>query len=85
MPERVWQELAKGLMEARPSRMFDILRECGALERVIPEIDRLFRSASTVEETDAGHHTLHVLDYTAARGHVARGPVCGAVSRHRDR
>ncbi len=70
VPERVWQELAKGLMEARPSRMFGILRECGALARVIPEIERLFQSASTVEETDAGHHTLHVLDYTAARGQV---------------
>jgi len=69
VPERVWQEFAKGLMEGRPSRMFEILRDCGALERVIPEVEQLFRKSSTAEKTDAGHHTLHVLDYTAARGH----------------
>ena len=37
--ERVWQEVARGLMEARPSRMFAVLRECGALARILPEID----------------------------------------------
>src|SRR5574340_901503 len=42
VPERVWQELAKGLMERRPSRMFRALRECGALARILPELDRLF-------------------------------------------
>jgi tRNA nucleotidyltransferase (CCA-adding enzyme) len=36
VPERVWQELAKGLMEAAPRRMFDLLAECGALPRVLP-------------------------------------------------
>ena len=36
VPERVWQELARGLMESRPSRMFDVLRSCGALARVLP-------------------------------------------------
>jgi hypothetical protein len=40
--ERVWQELAKGLMEDKPSRMFEVLRECGALARLLPELDRLF-------------------------------------------
>ena len=39
--ERVWQELARGLMEARPSRMFEVLRACGALVRLLPELDRL--------------------------------------------
>ena len=39
--ERVWQELARGLMELHPSRMFDVLRECGALMRLIPEFDLL--------------------------------------------
>jgi len=34
--ERVWQELAKGLMEATPSRMFEVLRDCGALSRLLP-------------------------------------------------
>lgn len=40
--ERVWQELARGLMESTPSRMISTLRECGALERILPELDRLF-------------------------------------------
>jgi tRNA nucleotidyltransferase (CCA-adding enzyme) len=61
VPERVWQELAKGLMEARPSRMFDSLRDCGALERVIPELELLFRKG-------AGPHALRVLDDTARLG-----------------
>jgi tRNA nucleotidyltransferase (CCA-adding enzyme) len=41
VPERVWQELARGLMERDPGRMLDVLRECGALERVLPELDAL--------------------------------------------
>jgi len=40
--ERVWQELAKGLMEQTPSAMFAILRDCGALARVLPQLDALF-------------------------------------------
>ena len=36
VPERVWQELARGLMEARPSRMLRVLRDCGALARLLP-------------------------------------------------
>lgn len=39
--ERVWQELSRGLAEATPSRMFDVLRECGALARILPELDAL--------------------------------------------
>jgi len=39
--ERVWQEIARGLMEAQPSRMFAVLRECGALKRLMPELDGL--------------------------------------------
>ena len=42
VPERVWQELAKGLMEARPSRMIESLRHCGALARLLPELDALY-------------------------------------------
>ncbi len=40
--ERVWQELAKGLMERTPSTLFTVLRECGALARVLPQIDALY-------------------------------------------
>src|SRR2546421_627301 len=38
VPERVWQEFSKGLMEKEPERMFEVLRECGALARVLPEL-----------------------------------------------
>ena len=38
VPERVWQEVAKGLMTSRPGRMFEILQETGALERIMPEL-----------------------------------------------
>ncbi|MBV5333741.1 multifunctional CCA tRNA nucleotidyl transferase/2'3'-cyclic phosphodiesterase/2'nucleotidase/phosphatase, partial [bacterium] len=47
--ERVWQELAKGLMETKPSRMFDVLRECGVLARLLPELDRLFGVAQRAD------------------------------------
>ncbi len=40
VPERVWQELARGLQEPAPARMLAVLRECGALERVLPEVAR---------------------------------------------
>ena len=36
VPERVWQEIAKGLMEEKPSRMIGVLAQCGALERIVP-------------------------------------------------
>lgn len=70
--ERVWQELAKGLMEARPSRMFEILRECGALAVILPEVDALFgvpQRADYHPEIDAGIHTLMVIDQAARRGY----------------
>lgn len=69
--ERVWQELAKGLMEARPSRMFEVLRECGALKRLLPEVDALFGIPQRAEyhpEIDAGIHTMMVIDQSASRG-----------------
>ena len=52
--ERVWQELARGLMENTPSRMFGVLRECGALQRLLPEVDKLW-----------GVHLMMVLDMSA--------------------
>ncbi|MDH5537319.1 MAG: multifunctional CCA tRNA nucleotidyl transferase/2'3'-cyclic phosphodiesterase/2'nucleotidase/phosphatase [Betaproteobacteria bacterium] len=42
--ERVWQEFSRGLMEENPSRMLEILRECGALARIAPEVDGLLAS-----------------------------------------
>jgi tRNA nucleotidyltransferase (CCA-adding enzyme) len=70
VPERVWQELARGLMEARPSRMFSVLRECGALARVLPEVDRLWGVPQRPEshpEVDTGVHVMMVLDYAAGQ------------------
>jgi len=69
VPERVWQEVSRGLMEARPSRMLSVLRECGALARVLPEVDRLFgvpQPAAHHPEVDTGAHLLLVVDYAAA-------------------
>jgi tRNA nucleotidyltransferase (CCA-adding enzyme) len=69
VPERVWQELSRGLMQARPSRMFEALRACGALARLLPEIDRLWgvpQRADVHPEVDTGEHLMLVLD-TAAR------------------
>jgi len=68
--ERVWQELAKGLMEALPSRMFAVLRECGALSRLLPEVEALFgvpQRADYHPEIDTGVHTLMVVDEAARR------------------
>lgn len=70
--ERVWQELSRGLMEAQPSRMFDVLRECGALKRLLPEVDRLWGVPQPQQhhpEIDTGVHLMMVLDM-AARLHA---------------
>ncbi|GAB3772631.1 multifunctional CCA addition/repair protein [Ramlibacter monticola] len=68
VPERVWQELARGLQEGRPSRMFEILRACGALARILPEVDRLWgvpQRADYHPEVDTGVHNMMVLDMAA--------------------
>ena len=64
VPERVWQEVARGLMEAKPSRMFEVLRECGALARVMPEVDALWDDA----DADAAREAMRVLDAAAGAG-----------------
>jgi len=66
--ERVWQEIARGLMEAKPSRMFELLRDCGALARLLPEVDRLWgvpQRADHHPEVDTGVHLMMVLDMSA--------------------
>jgi tRNA nucleotidyltransferase (CCA-adding enzyme) len=68
VPERVWQELSRGLMARRPSRMFEVLRDCGALKRLMPEVDRLWGVPQPPEhhpEVDTGAHLLLVLDQCA--------------------
>ena len=66
--ERVWQELARGLMEDRPSRLFEVLRACGALTRLLPEVERLWgvpQRAQYHPEVDTGIHLMMVLDMSA--------------------
>jgi tRNA nucleotidyltransferase (CCA-adding enzyme) len=60
--ERVWQEVARGLMETKPSRMFEVLRECSALARVMPEVDALW------DDPDAVREAMRVLDAAAGAG-----------------
>jgi tRNA nucleotidyltransferase (CCA-adding enzyme) len=70
--ERVWQEIARGLMESRPSRMFEVLRECGALAKLLPELERTWDPAlARIVDTSAAAHaplpvrfacTLHRLE-----------------------
>jgi len=67
--ERVWQELARGLMEAHPSRMIAVLRQCGALAALLPEVDALFGVAQPPAhhpEIDTGVHVCQALDWAAA-------------------
>ncbi len=68
VPERVWQELSRGLMETHPSRMFEVLRGCGALARLLPEVERLWGVPQRAEyhpEIDTGIHLMMVLDMCA--------------------
>ncbi len=70
VPERVWQELSRGLMEAKPSRMFDVLRDCGALARILPELDALAgvpQPAQHHPEIDTFIHVMMVVDVAAQR------------------
>ena len=64
VPERVWQELSRGLMQAHPERLFEVLRSCGALRVVLPELDRLWGVPQRAEyhpEVDTGAHMMLVL------------------------
>jgi tRNA nucleotidyltransferase (CCA-adding enzyme) len=71
VPERVWLELSRGLMEDRPDRMFDVLRRCGALRVLLPEVDRLWgvpQPAAHHPEVDTGVHLMLVLQQAAQAG-----------------
>lgn len=68
-PERVWQELSRGLMEAKPSRMLAVLRDCGALVALLPEVAALFgvpQPPAHHPEVDTGVHVALALDWAAA-------------------
>ena len=71
VPERVWQELSRGLMERAPSRMFAVLRRCGALARILPELDCLWGVPQPPQhhpEIDTGVHVMMVVDMAARLG-----------------
>lgn len=65
IPERIWQEMEKALSEKTPMRFIETLRECGALQRIIPELDCLWGVPQPEEhhpEIDTGIHTMLVLE-----------------------
>ena len=68
VPERVWTETVKALAEPNPERFFEVLRACGALARIFPEIDRLFgvpQPEAHHPEIDTGVHVMLVLQQAA--------------------
>jgi len=71
VPERVWQETEKALREPRPGEFFSVLRNCGALAWIFPEIDALFGVPQPPQwhpEIDTGVHTLMVLEQAVVLG-----------------
>ncbi len=68
VPERVWQELSRGLMEAAPSRMFYVLDACGALSKLLPELAALKNVPQRADfhpEIDTFVHVMMVVDVAA--------------------
>ena len=68
VPERVWQEMARAMMCPRPARFFRILRQTGALVRILPELDALFgvpQNPNYHPEVDTGEHVMQVLNQSA--------------------
>lgn len=71
VPERVWQEIVKALATLHPARFFEVLREVGALKRLLPELDALFgvpQPAQYHPEIDSGVHSLMVLQQAVRLG-----------------
>ncbi|UVJ43612.1 multifunctional CCA addition/repair protein [Pseudomonas sp. LS1212] len=67
-PERTWKEIARALMEDQPQVFVQVLRDCGALKELLPEVDELFgvpQPAAHHPEIDTGTHTLSVLEQAA--------------------
>jgi tRNA nucleotidyltransferase (CCA-adding enzyme) len=68
VPERIWQELSRGLLEKKPLRMLSVLDDCGALAVLLPEIKALQGVPQPVKhhpEIDCYIHTGMVLDRAA--------------------
>ena len=74
VPERVWQETRRALEEQSPQVFFEVLRECGALAQVFPELEALFGVPQPEKwhpEVDTGVHTLMVVKMAAALSPLA--------------
>jgi len=70
VPERIWKEISRGLLQPRPSSMLQTLGQCGALTALLPELERLWslsRPDRSPPTSDAGKHTLRALDRAAQR------------------
>jgi tRNA nucleotidyltransferase (CCA-adding enzyme) len=68
VPERVWQELSRGLMEKKPSRLFQVLQECGALQKILPELvalNTVQHTSSSQSEKNLYSIALQVVDEAA--------------------
>jgi tRNA nucleotidyltransferase (CCA-adding enzyme) len=80
--ERVWQELAKGLLEPHPARMLAVLRDCGALAQLMPEVDALYTAGSRARRSKANPaaRLSLALEHAAGRGFTL--PVRYAVLAH---
>jgi len=66
--ERSWKEISRALMEDHPQVFIQVLRDCGALKELIPEVDALFgvpQPETHHPEIDTGLHTLSVLEQSA--------------------
>ncbi|WPP00359.1 multifunctional CCA addition/repair protein [Pseudomonas sp. HR96] len=67
-PERSWKEISRALLEPQPQVFIQVLRDCGALQQLLPEVDALFgvpQPAAHHPEIDSGVHTLSVLQQAA--------------------
>ena len=68
VPERIWKELDRALQEPSPDIFIQVLRQCGALKAILPEVDNLFgvpQRADYHPEIDTGTHTLMALQQAA--------------------
>ncbi|RTQ34683.1 multifunctional CCA addition/repair protein [Variovorax gossypii] len=81
VPERVWQELSRGLMETRPSRMFEVLRECGALAVLLPEIEADARTMQAIDIA-AGQKASLAVRFACLTGGLGRSGPPGLKALH---
>lgn len=72
VPDRVWKEVVRALAEPNPEVFIEVLRSCGALKALMPEVDALFGVPQTAihhPEVDTGVHVMMVLQQAVRRGY----------------